>query len=158
ESTIPTQKQSRNPSICIRLCKGSDHIKILAFDLSLTSPGFAVIKITKGKPKLIDCGHIKTKSSQSPSLRLRLIRNFLEGVYLRHNDVDYVVREAVVFNRRNTKTVEVLCHVAGLCIEVCTNHEVQKMNPSVAKRLVTGSKKVIRNNEKAEKKRVEEAV
>lgn len=107
---------------------------------------------------MIDCGHIKTKSSQSPSLRLRLIRNFLEGVYLRHNDVDYVVREAVVFNRRNTKTVEVLCHVAGLCIEVCTNHEVQKMNPSVAKRLVTGSKKVIRNNEKAEKKRVEEAV
>lgn len=87
-----------------------------------------------------------------------MIRNFLEGVYLRHNDVDYVVREAVVFNRRNTKTVEVLCHVAGLCIEVCTNHEVQKMNPSVAKRLVTGSKKVIRNNEKAEKKRVEEAV
>lgn len=91
-------------------------------------------------------------------MRLRLIHNFLEGVYLRHNDVDYVVRESVVFNRRNTKTVEVLCHVAGLCVAVCTDHEVQKIAPSVAKRLVTGTTKVIKNNEKEEKQRIEEAV
>lgn len=132
---------------------------ILAFDPSLTSPGHSVIEIKKGKPKLIEFGHIKTNYKQHPSYRLRLIRNYIEGVYLNWEDkIDCVVRESVIFNRFNTKTIEDLCHVAGLIVSVCSKHEVQKISPNKAKEFVTGTTKVIKNNKNAEKQRVENAV
>lgn len=133
-------------------------MKILSFDLSLSSPGFAVIEIKKNKPRLIDCGHIKTKPSQSYQKRLSIIRNFLESIYLKYDDVDHVVRESVIYNRFNSRTNEVLTYVAGLLILTCNNHEIHRITPNKAKQLVTVSTKIIKNNEKREKERVEKAV
>lgn len=132
-------------------------MKILSFDLSLSSPGFAVIEIKKNKLKLIDCGHIKTKSTQTYQKRLSIIRNFLESIYLKYDDVDHVVRESVIYNRFNSRTNEVLAYVAGLSILVCYKHEVHKITPNMAKKLTTGTN-IIKNNEKKEKERVEKEV
>lgn len=135
----------------------NNKIKILGLDLSLTSPGLAVIEIRKEKPKLIEVAHIKTKAEQELSLRLNIIKNFIESFYLKHSP-HFVVRESVLFNFRNTKTVESLCYVAGVSFLVCRNHTIEKIAPNKIKELVTGTKQIIKNNEKAEKERVADAV
>lgn len=133
-------------------------MKILGFDPSLTSPGYAVIEIERNKPRLIDCGHVKTKSSQTMPQRLKIIHDFLQGVYLKHHDVDFVVRESVLQNRINSRTNEVMAYVTGLIILTCQDHEVYKITPNKSKQFTTGTKKYIKKNEKSEKKRVELAV
>lgn len=67
--------------------------KLLALDLSLSCPGYAVLEIVQGRPKLIEKGHIKTTKKKGYGGRLAEVADLLEGIFSRHPDIEAVVRE-----------------------------------------------------------------
>jgi crossover junction endodeoxyribonuclease RuvC len=69
--------------------------RILAFDISLSSPGVAVVEIADGKPKIIDMSHVKTDSKQSHSLRTEIVESWATLFIAKHNGkgFDHVIRE-----------------------------------------------------------------
>lgn len=68
--------------------------KYLGLDLSMSSPGFAVIEVKKRVPYLIEATHVKTDSSDPYSLRTKHIEQYAALFIRKHKPVDYVVREA----------------------------------------------------------------
>jgi crossover junction endodeoxyribonuclease RuvC len=69
--------------------------RILAFDISLSSPGVAVVEIAVGKPKIIDMSHVKTDSKQSHSLRTEIVESWATLFIAKHSGkgFDTVIRE-----------------------------------------------------------------
>lgn len=129
-----------------------DKVRIMGLDLSLSCPGIAVIEIKKGKPKLIEVGHVKTSSELSRPERFKLVKSFIEMFYIKHSGkLDIVVRESVPFNKRNMNTTRLLEQVAGLSVLTCVNHDVETIGPKTVKRLIT-------KNGDADKDEVEMAV
>lgn len=113
-------------------------MKILGLDLSLRQPAHAIIEVKKGKPKLIDHGHIKTSPNWEPSRRLQRIKNYLEHIYLTQ-DFDHVARESVPTRVINPKTVDQLCQVAGMAVLVFKGVEIKRITPTTVKKVVTGN-------------------
>jgi crossover junction endodeoxyribonuclease RuvC len=58
-------------------------MRVLGLDLSLTSPGFAVIEVKKGKPRLIKTANFTTDSGTSSGAPLRRNRGVHAIIYSR---------------------------------------------------------------------------
>lgn len=106
-------------------------------DLSLSSPGFAVIRINN-KCELVEKGHIKTNTKKSHGYRLKQIEKLL--IQLR----DKYEYEAVIRERgfsRFPKTTQTLFKVVGICDLTFSDVEIIEIPPTTVKKQVTGDGK-----------------
>lgn len=123
-------------------------MKILGLDLSLNSPGFAVIEVDKkGRVKLLECSRIKANTKHSQSKKIRRIIAHLNRVIEDH-DPDEIVRERGFV--RHNKTTQILERVVGAAYWLIGG-DVKELPPTTIKKLVAG-------NGSASKEEVELAV
>lgn len=118
--------------------------RILAIDTSITSPGFAVIKVTdKGVSSVEFVGHTKTKSDQSPAVRMALIYAYTVFVLRQYGDkVDAIVRESYFTGRGKGDNHKVM-YYAWAAVEQAMNvfrleFTEKDVSPTVVKSVVAG--------------------
>lgn len=128
---------------------------VLAMDLSLTSPGFAVLAITdEGQPLILEKTHVKTKAKETHGQRLSDISGEIDRLLLRYNP-EHVVREKG-FSRfpAVTQTLFKVVGISDLCVAtfgLTPSQVVHEIAPTSVKKLVTG-------NGRADKQAVQDAV
>jgi crossover junction endodeoxyribonuclease RuvC len=128
-------------------------MRVLGLDLSLTSPGFAVIEVKKGKPRLIKTANFTTDSGTSQALRYEEIEAFTL-LFIRDNKpFDVIAREVWPPARNYAQNNKI--HGAWSAVERALSrygYEVgEHLTPSNVKKVVTG-------NGAAKKPEVAEAV
>lgn len=125
---------------------------ILAMDLSLSSPGFAILAITDdGSPILLDKSYVKTNAKHPHGRRLCDIEDEIARLLIDYQP-EYIVREKG-FSRFPTVT-QTLFKVVGISDRqayVIADKEVHEIAVTSVKKLVTG-------NGKATKEQVADAV
>ncbi len=70
-------------------------IRIVSFDISMTSPGAAIIEISNKKPRIIAMSHVKTSSQQPHGIRAEIVEAWAT-MFLKDNTqkaIDVAVRE-----------------------------------------------------------------
>lgn len=125
---------------------------VLGLDLSISSPGFAVVRFGGGKPELIHKSHLKTKSTYSHGQRLIAIERHLLNLIDLFGPFDIVVREKGF--SMHAKTTQVLFKVVGVSDLALAKEgytKILELAPTTIKKAVTG-------NGKASKQEVAEAV
>lgn len=86
---------------------------ILGLDISLTSTGYAVIKLfADGSLELVDCGRIRTYPKDSDGVRLKKIKARLDVLFDLY-PISYVVRERG-FTKGNIATQQIF-KSTGVC-------------------------------------------
>jgi crossover junction endodeoxyribonuclease RuvC len=112
--------------------------KILALDLSLSSPGYAVLGVNKeGKPVLVEVGHIKTTGKLGYGGRLHQIDTMIDQVLSRNDGIEVIVREKG-FSRFAAVT-QALFRVVGVADLRAFNHgfrKVVEIAPSAVKKMI----------------------
>jgi crossover junction endodeoxyribonuclease RuvC len=125
----------------------------LGLDLSLTSPGFALISLTDGNPKLLSTYSLKTSSKEFDGDRLRKILNELKWYIDNHEEteglLDGIMKEKG-FTRFATETQK-LYKVHGVVELLLAGREVEEIAPTSVKKMITG-------NGKATKQEVQDKV
>jgi crossover junction endodeoxyribonuclease RuvC len=128
-------------------------IRILAWDLSLSSPGAAVIEIKSGKPRVIACTHVKTDAKLPMATRGKLIEAWAKLFIADHirKGFAHVVREKYSgsFGHHPMYTG----HVAA--DRAMSDFGIEDTDKPIAQQSV---KKQVVGKGKAEKHEVEEAV
>ena len=118
------------------------HNVTLAKDLSLSSPGFAVLAVTEdGEPIILDKSHIKTSSNKMHGHRLLKIDNEMKRLINTYNP-EHVVRERGF--SRFPRTTQALFKVVGCSDKTTfemTGLKVDEIAPTSVKKLVTGNGK-----------------
>ena len=124
----------------------------LAKDLSLSSPGFAVLAVTEdGEPLILDKSHVKTTSYNVHGHRLLMIDDEIRRL-IKEYKPSHVVREKGF--SRFPRTTQALFKVVGCSDRTTfemTGLEVVEIAPTSVKKIVTG-------DGKSTKKDVEKAV
>ncbi|MBA4542932.1 crossover junction endodeoxyribonuclease RuvC [Thermoactinomyces daqus] len=112
-------------------------MKILGLDLSLNSPGYAVVEVKNGKVKLLESGIVKANPKHNLNQKLKRITSHLLRVYWDH-EIDVVVRENsfVKFNKA-TKALE---RVVG-AVYVSFGVEIEEIAPQKIKKLMNANSK-----------------
>jgi crossover junction endodeoxyribonuclease RuvC len=113
-----------------------DKLTILGLDLSLSCPGYAVLEIKKGKPKLLESGIIKANQKHTQVQKIRRIAAHMARLAADY-DIDVIVRESGFV--RHNKTTKILERVAGAVIS--TLGEIVELPPTTIKKAVTESGK-----------------
>jgi crossover junction endodeoxyribonuclease RuvC len=121
-------------------------MRILSLDLSITSPGFAVIDVKKGakgapQPKLKTTAHFRTDASTSQALRYEEIEAFTLLFVREHMPFDVITREVWPPSRSYAQNNKI--HGSWSAVERALsryNYEVDAhLTPSNVKKLVTGN-------------------
>ncbi|HID0815749.1 TPA: crossover junction endodeoxyribonuclease RuvC [Clostridium botulinum] len=131
--------------------------RILAMDLSLSLPAYAIIDIVKGKALVREIRHTDNKSGKLPKLshaeRLDRIAKDIVKIFADYPDIDAVVREKGF--SRYANTTQILFRVVGVSdlkvFEASGITNIDEIAPTSVKRLVAG-------DGKASKQEVEEGV
>lgn len=131
--------------------------RLLAMDLSLSLPAYAVIDIVNGKALVREVRHTDNKSGNNPKLshaeRLDRIAKDIVKIFEDYPDIDAVVREKGFCRYANV--TQVLFRVVGVSdlkvFEASGITKIDEIAPTSVKRLVAG-------DGKASKKEVEEGV
>lgn len=112
-------------------------MKILGLDLSLNSPGYAVVEVKNGKVKLLESGIVKANPKHNLNQKLKRITSHLLRAYWDH-EIDVVVRENsfVKFNKA-TKALE---RVVG-AVYVSFGVEIEEIAPQKIKKLMNANSK-----------------
>lgn len=122
-------------------------MKILAMDLSLSCPAFAVIKVVNGVPEVVYLSHVKTNAKKSHGYRLFQIWDEMKMIYELHPDIDEVVREKG-FSRFPAVT-QTLFKVVGISDACAYKHGfdvVHEYAPTTVKKTISGSGKGTKDN------------
>lgn len=121
----------------------------LALDLSLSSPGFAVLATEHNGhynvPIVLETSHVKTKASKSHGYRLGEISEEIDR-YLLDYSPDHIVREKG-FSRFAT-TTQALFKVVGvsdLYAQMRMDKVIAEIPPTTVKKAVTGSGKATKD-------------
>ncbi len=135
--------------------KEGKEVKILAMDLSLNLPAFAVCCVRGGDlfvEALYHCDN-KRPAKLTHSEKLERVRQQIEAIAKVHGNFDYICRERG-FSRFN-KTTQTLYKVVGMsdwaCYEYLNSKEIYEYPPTSIKCALTGVGK-------ASKEQVEQAV
>lgn len=129
--------------------------RILAMDLSLSFPAFAIMDIVKGKALVKDIRYCNNKevSKLSHGERLQRIADVMREIFKDYPNIDWVVREKGF--SRYAQTTQTLFKVVGVSdLEVFEGTGLTKIDeiaPTSVKRLIAG-------DGKASKQDVEEGV
>lgn len=127
-------------------------MRILALDLSMSTPGFAVLDIIDGKPVLVHKSHVKTNSKHSHGQRLIAIERHLLNLVEMFGPLNAVAREKGF--SAHAMTTQVIFRVVGvsdLSLAKEGYTRIVDIAPTSVKKAVTG-------NGKASKEEVAEAV
>ena len=126
--------------------------RYLGLDLSLASPGLAVVEIRRGGPSLIHVDTLKTSNRWEEGERFEHIAAWLTCTYYEWGPFVAVAREMSV-SSRNMHTARALFGVRAMSSYVFRRSgvEIVDFTPSAVKKELTG-------NGKAEKADVEKAV
>lgn len=122
-------------------------MKILAMDLSLSCPAFAVLEVIDGKVKILHLSHLKTNTKKEHGYRLLQIYNHLKQIFEEHNDLDEIVREKGF--SRFPKVTQSLFKVVGISDVIAyinkfdTIHEIA---PTSVKKAITGNGKASKDD------------
>lgn len=122
-------------------------VKILAMDLSLSSPGFAVLVVNSGVVDVVHHSHVKTNTKKSHGYRLMEIYQHMKNIYLEHPDINEVVREKG-FSRFPTVT-QTLFKVVGISDACAYKHGfdvVSEYSPTTVKKTITGTGKASKDD------------
>lgn len=115
-------------------------MRVLGLDLSLTSPGFAVIEVKNGKPRLIASANFKTDSSTAQALRYEEIEAFTMLFIHDYKPFDIITREIWPPSRSFSQNNKI--HGAWSAVERALlryGYEVDaNMTPNNVKKTVTG--------------------
>ncbi|SHE67320.1 Holliday junction endonuclease RuvC [Seinonella peptonophila] len=110
---------------------------MLGLDLSLSSPGYAVIEAKKGVYKLLEVGHIKAKPKHTLTQKLKRIQYHISRLILDY-DIDVVVIESgYVRHNQATKAIQ---RVVGAVYSIL-DCEVKELPPTTIKKRVAGTGK-----------------
>jgi crossover junction endodeoxyribonuclease RuvC len=118
-------------------------MRVLSLDLSITSPGFAVIDVKRGKPKLVTTAHFRTDASTSQALRYEEIEAFTLLFVREHMPFDAIAREIWPPSRSYAQNNKI--HGSWSAVEralVRYGYDVDAiahLTPSNVKKLVTGN-------------------
>lgn len=113
----------------------------LAIDLSMNSPGFAVVGVFEGQPIVLEASVIKTDTSKGHGYRLSQIELEISK-YLKKYDVEYIVREKGFSRFANTtQTLFKVVGISDLLAHNITGIEVEEIPPTTVKKILTGSGK-----------------
>lgn len=123
-------------------------LRYAGLDLSLTSPGFAVIDVRDRIPALVATSHVKTEPADTQALRYQLIEAHALLFFRQYRPLDVVVREIWPPSRNYAQNDKV--HGAWSAVDRALNAfrltVAANITPTSVKKLVTGSGKA----EKAE--------
>ncbi|MCF0113745.1 MAG: crossover junction endodeoxyribonuclease RuvC, partial [Erysipelotrichaceae bacterium] len=129
-----------------KVSKESKEIKtLLAADLSLNLPAFAVLKIEGSKVSILDLRYCNNKpfASKPHSERIHRIAEVTRSIMKDYPDVDTVVRERGF--SRHTATTQSLFKVVGvndlLTYEQLGIPQVHEIPPTTVKKIITGDGK-----------------
>lgn len=127
------------------VCKGGGLMeakKILAMDLSLNLPAFAIVGIRDGVPEIIDVCHVNNKkhTNWTQAQKLKATADMLRNLLWEHSDVDVVVRERGF--SRFAQTTQALFRVVGIsdlvAFEEFNVTQVEEIPPTTIKSIVGG--------------------
>jgi crossover junction endodeoxyribonuclease RuvC len=134
------------------MAKGKDQL-VLGLDLSMSSPGFAVVRKAEGEaPALIHASHVKTNSKHSHGQRLIAIERHLINLVEQFGPFTAVAREKGF--SQHAMTTQVIFRVVGVSDLALAKEGYTKivdLSPTTVKKAVAG-------NGKADKKQVAQAV
>ena len=123
-----------------------------ALDLSLSSPGFAILAVTpEGLPIVLETSHVKTKASKSHGYRLGEISEEIDR-YITTYQPEHIVREKGF--SRFAATTQALFKVVG----VSDLYAHMRMGKVISEIPVTTVKKAVTGSGKADKTEVADAV
>lgn len=115
--------------------------RVLGLDLSLTSPGFAVIEVKNGKPRLIKTANFTTNSDTVQALRYEEIEAFTLLFIRENKPFDVIAREIWPPSRDYAQNNKI--HGAWAAVERALSRYGYEVNvhltPSNVKKTVTGS-------------------
>jgi len=126
-------------------------MKILALDVSIAQPGFAVLEVVEGEVKVIELSYIKTNAKESHGFRLEQIASEMRRI-LEDIEVNYIVRERGF--SRHAQVTQALYKVMGVT-ELVAHEDSFKGVVDIS---VTTVKKQVTGNGKAGKEEVAECV
>lgn len=113
---------------------------VLAMDLSLTSPGFAVLGLTpEGAPILLEKSVVKTNAKHRHGQRLETIASEIERLINVYQPL-HIVREKG-FSRfpAVTQTLSKVVGISDLSAHTLADKDVHEISVSSVKKLVTGN-------------------
>lgn len=116
-------------------------MKVLAMDLSLSSPAFAILTVVDGKVDVLHLSSLKTKAGRTQNHRLFEIFIHLKQIYEKHPEITEVVREKG-FSRFPSVT-QILFRVVGVS-DICSYihggfEEIAELAPTTVKKSITGN-------------------
>lgn len=116
--------------------------KILAMDLSLNLPAFAVVSVCDGVPHIITVCHVDNKkhTKWTQAQKIKATADMLRKLLCEHSDVDVVVRERGF--SRFAQTTQALFRVVGVsdlvAYEELDVKQVEEIPPTTVKSIVGG--------------------
>jgi crossover junction endodeoxyribonuclease RuvC len=124
--------------------------RYLGLDLSLSAPGFAVIEVIDGVPRLLHVSHRKTNAKHTHGQRLADIQAALLEIIGEYYPFEAIIREKGF--SRHAATTQTLFKVVGVSdLTFADEGAIVEIPPTTVKKLVTG-------DGKADKAEVERAV
>lgn len=129
--------------------------RYLGLDLSLSSPGFAVIEVRNRRPRLIAAMYVKTKSSESRVERCAQIADELAVFIRAHRPFDAIIREDFVSKNPGTqKAVYAVWHTVDCVLDRFGYAVTADVNQGTVKRILTGEGKAEKGDVEAVVKRL----
>lgn len=125
-------------------------MKVLAMDLSLNCPAFAVLTLAPDNPEKVEVkhlSHLKTNTKKTHGYRLYQIYNHMKEIFKEHPDITVVVRERG-FSRFPSVT-QALFKVVGISDICCFIHKhdtVNEITPTTIKKAITGNGKASKDD------------
>ncbi|OMI07687.1 hypothetical protein BVL54_19885 [Bacillus paralicheniformis] len=125
---------------------------ILAMDLSLSSPAFAVLEKKPRSLRVLHLSHIKTNAKKTHGYRLFQIYNHLKEIYEEYGDrISQVVSEKGFSRHARTTQILYMVHGVARVLSYMNGFEVEEVSPTTVKKHVAG-------NGKASKEELADAV
>lgn len=125
----------------------------LAMDLSLSSPGFAVLAVFEGKPIVLEVSHIKTNAKKSHGFRIGQIAEEITRLIMLYSPKHYVREKGF---SRFPATTQAIFKVVGVADYV--SYIFGKFEGSAVEIAPTSVKKAVTGDGKASKEDVAFAV
>jgi crossover junction endodeoxyribonuclease RuvC len=114
--------------------------RYLGLDLSLSSPGFAVIAVQDRKPYILESSHVKTDSRKTHGKRLFTIQNEMLRLYSAYYPFNAVIRERGF--SRHQATTQALFKVVGVSdLTFSDEKDIEEIPPTTVKKIVAGDGK-----------------
>lgn len=111
---------------------------VLAMDLSMSSPGFAVMAISDGQPIVLETSFVKTNAKKSHGYRLGEISEEMDR-YLTDYQPQHIVREKGFLRFAvATQVVSKTVGISDLYAYMRLEKDVVEIPPTAVKRMLTG--------------------